>query len=281
MTCNLGAEVAARSALNIPLQADLSELPPNAQKLVLLAFGIGSLSTCLIIFIGLWLRYRITLRELGWDSQYLVRDIVLGMKAFAMLAPVVYAVQFVLTQFVESKHPIIEMLRKSPDTGYFVAAAFAAVIAAPIVEEFLFRVLLLGWLERICANRGESAVNFFVGGREPTQEFSEIFDAQIVEKPGEPYTPPQANPYIPPITSPFAADFVPQSPATKPRWTPIVISSVLFALMHGTHGPDPIPLFLLALGLGYLYQRTGRIVASVTVHFLLNLCSLIALRLAV
>jgi membrane protease YdiL (CAAX protease family) len=47
--------------------------------------------------------------------------------------------------------------------------------------------------------------------------------------------------------------------------------------MHASHGPDPVPLFVLALGLGYLYQRTHRLLPCVVVHLLLNLCSLGAL----
>jgi membrane protease YdiL (CAAX protease family) len=53
----------------------------------------------------------------------------------------------------------------------------------------------------------------------------------------------------------------------------------LFAGAHWSHGPDPIPLFFFALVLGYLYQRTRRILPCVVVHFLLNSCSLAALWL--
>jgi membrane protease YdiL (CAAX protease family) len=55
----------------------------------------------------------------------------------------------------------------------------------------------------------------------------------------------------------------------SPHW-PVVVSAAVFALMHYSHGPDPIPLFLLAVGLGYLYRQTHRLLPSVTVHFLLN-----------
>jgi membrane protease YdiL (CAAX protease family) len=40
--------------------------------------------------------------------------------------------------------------------------------------------------------------------------------------------------------------------------------------------PDPIPLFVLALGLGYLYRQTHRILPCIVVHLLLNACSLTA-----
>ena len=67
----------------------------------------------------------------------------------------------------------------------------------------------------------------------------------------------------------------------RPAWlgdvTPIAISSAIFAALHYTHGPDWIPLFGLALGLGYLYRRTHRITPGLVVHLLLNLVSMLAL----
>jgi len=55
---------------------------------------------------------------------------------------------------------------------------------------------------------------------------------------------------------------------------PIVASSALFAAMHLGHGFDPIPLFFLALGLGYLYYRTHRIIPCIAMHALFNAFSL-------
>ena len=44
--------------------------------------------------------------------------------------------------------------------------------------------------------------------------------------------------------------------------------------MHLGQGAAPIPLFILAVGLGLLYQRTGRIVPCIIVHMLLNAMTL-------
>jgi membrane protease YdiL (CAAX protease family) len=62
-------------------------------------------------------------------------------------------------------------------------------------------------------------------------------------------------------------------------WMPNVVASALFALMHMDHGPDPIPLFFLSLGLGYLYHRTRRIYASWTAHAAFNAVSVAQLWL--
>lgn len=60
----------------------------------------------------------------------------------------------------------------------------------------------------------------------------------------------------------------------------IVFTSLLFAVMHWGHGLAPVPLFFLSLGLGWLYQRTHRLLPSIVVHFCLNACSLALLPLA-
>jgi membrane protease YdiL (CAAX protease family) len=60
-------------------------------------------------------------------------------------------------------------------------------------------------------------------------------------------------------------------------WFPIVISSVAFGLAHFGYGPEPVPLLLLGLVLGYLYQRTHRIVPCIVAHALFNLFTMIIL----
>src|SRR4029079_10689753 len=66
------------------------------------------------------------------------------------------------------------------------------------------------------------------------------------------------------------AEAEPQSLSGVAAWLPIAISSAIFALLHYSHGPDWVPLFLLAAGMGYLYQRTHRLLPSLVVHSLLN-----------
>lgn len=60
----------------------------------------------------------------------------------------------------------------------------------------------------------------------------------------------------------------------------IVFTSLFFAVMHWGHGMAPVPLFFFSLGLGWLYQRTHRLLPSIVVHCCLNACSLALLPLA-
>ena len=56
-----------------------------------------------------------------------------------------------------------------------------------------------------------------------------------------------------------------------PLWSAAAVSALLFALFHGL-GVVP-PIFVLGVGLAYVYARTGTIWASMTTHALVNAVS--------
>lgn len=58
------------------------------------------------------------------------------------------------------------------------------------------------------------------------------------------------------------------------RWAAIVAASVLFALLHpGWSWPA---IFVLSLGLGYVYERTGNLLAPISMHVAFNALSVTA-----
>jgi membrane protease YdiL (CAAX protease family) len=66
--------------------------------------------------------------------------------------------------------------------------------------------------------------------------------------------------------------------AAVPRGVlPVSASAALFALLHSSQGPDPIALFPLALGLGYLYRQTHRLWPGMVMHMCFNGASLLTL----
>ena len=58
---------------------------------------------------------------------------------------------------------------------------------------------------------------------------------------------------------------------------PIIITSVLFAAVHVPQWPAPIAIFGLSVALGLLYQRTGSLVPSITLHAVFNGVATVAL----
>ncbi|MHC4107444.1 MAG: lysostaphin resistance A-like protein, partial [Planctomycetota bacterium] len=60
------------------------------------------------------------------------------------------------------------------------------------------------------------------------------------------------------------------------RWLTILATSALFAAMHLTI-VEPhalVPLFVLSVGLGWAYEKSGRLTAPVTMHLLFNVANL-------
>lgn len=57
-------------------------------------------------------------------------------------------------------------------------------------------------------------------------------------------------------------------------WPPIVLSAVAFGLAHTNQGYAPIPIIVLALGLGYVYRQTHSYPAVVAMHATFNALSL-------
>jgi membrane protease YdiL (CAAX protease family) len=52
------------------------------------------------------------------------------------------------------------------------------------------------------------------------------------------------------------------------RWTAVIVTSVIFALVHPLW-MSPL-IFLLALCLGYAYERTGNLWVAIFIHAMFN-----------
>ncbi len=269
---------------------DNDSVVPNLTAL--LTFSLVSLASCGLSLWVISLRTGADGHNFGWRPRQISVDLGIGVWAFVFLIVPVFAIQYVLLKFFEPAHPIIDLLRQDSSRKFFLATGFMAVVAAPIVEEILFRVLLQGWLENLAmvsrsVSIGKSTAYHIFMGRRPT--FGEVAEHSWPDAWGAAKgsdadaSPPQldteyqySNP--PPTNSPTSS---PPQPVDglemQPSLWPIVISSAAFAAVHFGHGTDPIPLFVLACGLGWLYQRTHRVIPCIVVHMLLNGISLLQL----
>ncbi|MBA3482713.1 MAG: CPBP family intramembrane metalloprotease [Pirellulales bacterium] len=205
-----------------------------------------------------------TPQDLGFprDWRQACGDVKIGAVAWAASLVPIYAILLVLNFAFEPTegHPLIENLLVDHSLHMMAAAAFAAVIAAPLYEETAFRLVLQGWLERreLLARR-----------------VSTIADV-VQEVPGEA----EATHGL----DPSDAAPMPQTPAVtfahpQVGWSPIAISSVLFGLAHYGHGVSPAPLILLGVVLGYLYRQTHRILPCIVCHLLFNAFTFVLLAL--
>lgn len=265
-----------------------AKLPPEARRLETMAPGLrirvvvaNSLATLVATMVALaiiaW-RTRTSWDRFGLSLRSLVPDAKLGGLAMLLLFAPVLGLQMLLTQFFPSQHPLIETIRKTGDTGFLWASGLAAVIAAPVVEELQFRVLFQGWLQNVArAIRGQLSLTDVIWGAGSVRADS---SSRANDSRGDSKA---ENDVSSDASSKNEAGVVltgSSAESALPRW-PIFGSSLLFALAHASHGPDPIPLFLLALGLGYLVQRTGRVWPAIFVHFLLNSWTMILMVMIV
>ncbi len=214
----------------------------TANSLLVLAFAeIIGLSMALVL-IGM--RVQATPRDFGWTGRKYGRDIHLGLLAFLAISVPTLLIQALLVQMFPAHHPLIEILLQRPTAYFFLVGGFAAVLAAPVAEELLLRVLLQGWLEAV-AQRVADGANW--------------------------------------VEAALANDAAPSEDARpclqQPMLWPILVSSACFSALHLGQGPAPIALFVFALGLGYLYQSTHRVLPCIIVHLTLNGMTMVSLWL--
>ena len=230
-------------------------LDSQQQYLLVTAHFVASLMTLFLGVAMLSVRVAATPIDLGWNAARVPYDLKCGGIAFVLTAPVVFAVQALLTKVVPYEHPVVELIQQRPSGMMLVVLTVSTVLIAPLFEEFLFRVLLQGWLEKV----EESWLSRLRDNQdEPSDETSSTVENTVNIDP---------NPAEGGVSKVSLFGIT-------PGFLPIAISSLIFSLMHFGQGPAMVPLFVFAVVLGFLYRQTHRLLPSFTVHFLLNAVSM-------
>jgi membrane protease YdiL (CAAX protease family) len=233
------------------LSSDLQHQSVGGQLIGFACDAVARLATLCIAVVVLTRRVQATTADLGFVKSKAPFDVICGTIAFAAIVPIVYAVQIVTQALIAPyEHPLITAVEHHRQPMIWIVVTLSAVIVAPLTEEFFFRGLLQGWLEKIelayCEKNGF--------GEKVATVASSASESTATLPAGSANSP-----------------RVRRGLLNLPLGTlPIFYSSMLFALTHLGQGAAQIPLFVLALAMGFLYQRTHRLLPSVTVHFLLN-----------
>ena len=202
----------------------------------------------------------------------LCRVIALGVLVWLVLTPLIHllnslvTITFTLLDLPVEPHPLIKLAGGSArEHVLFVAEA---CVAAPIIEELLFRGLLLPWI---------------IGARERN---SGGMVAQTLY-------PPSARPLVVmAVAALYSAGTGKLGPVVfagvltlglgvlwltarrgRRHARAIYTSAAFFGLVHSSVWPSPIPLFALGLGLGWLAVRTRGFIVPAIVHGLFNAVS--------
>jgi membrane protease YdiL (CAAX protease family) len=214
-------------------------MPQSVESLtaVSVAIAIANLVVvvCMMVHMGLTNKYLLSRSGLlpRWD------DIRLGVVASFFILPPVLWLATLLQQFVEYEHKVFDLIESNPVPSVFWAMALSVVAVTPIVEEFMFRMLLQGGCDRVVR-------------RSPSLNGQASLAKNDFASPEQ-------------VSAKEVASW---------SWWPVVISSLAFSMLHLGQGAAPIALFFFALAVGYLYRQTGRLWPCIIVHLILNGISL-------
>jgi len=208
-------------------------------------------------------------------------------------------------------HQITQLLRTNAGPGTWLLCGLSAVLVAPLLEEFLFRVLLQGWLEKKESTLRENLglLRRWPPGTVPVLLSSLPF-ALLHWRSGSRSL--HSHELLALLTINTATNLATLIAAVfllrglgSATWRDlgldvrrvgldlavgvlgcVAILGPAYAIQFGLQlflpgriATDPIPLFLLALALGYIYYRTHRLLPILVLHAIFNGFALVSLWL--
>ena len=216
------------------------------------------------------------LADLGLHRQEWPRQMGIGVRAAMLMTPPVCAIQFLTVQIWRSQaHPVEQMVLEKLTVGVAILAVLSTMVLAPWIEELLFRGIFQRWLGRLVEDRPLSTTAIQEKGRfghlEPEDE-SFFLNSKAASTESTP---------IDPGSEILASSHQPaEQPSSRFSSLPILLTSFFFAAMHLSQWPAPVAIFLLSMALGTVYQRTGSLLAAVTMHATFNGVNTLLLLLA-
>jgi membrane protease YdiL (CAAX protease family) len=249
--------------------------------------GVGNLFAISSIIVWVVVRHQATLAQLGFSLKNWFTNLRVGAIAAVAVLPVVYALMALVSIGMNTtyNHPLLDSMKRDGSLTAYLLAVISAALIAPVVEEFLFRVLLQGWLQSwqsstlraiiLGASEDKRAVESLQTGTGvalsiPLADGATGAMDATEEIPSEAETSHPVN----------ATDATPVRQNHPPLW-PAIATGILFGLAHLGYGLSFIPLIILGIILGLLYRATNSIWPSLIVHCVLNSSSMIALGVGV
>lgn len=229
-----------------------------------------------VFALGYALFYRAGARTLGFAPAQLGRGVAQGLVGFLIVWPLVWWASY-LTELiyvaVDFEHPeaheLLVSLRNSSSRWQEALIILAATTIVPVFEEFLFRGHLQSLMRRALLPLKPWTPPPAAALPAPVPPASWVQEPEVapVAAPAMPAPPPLAT-AAPPVLAYAAPDL--SAPADSPvrAWLAVLCIALVFALFHPLWTAPPI--FVLAVGLGYAYERTGNLWTPIVMHALFN-----------
>lgn len=217
----------------------------------------------------------------GLSGHGLGRRAVYGALALLAIWPVLYGTHagtvLVLTmlnpEFTPPAHQILTTLdAETTPPWVWPCLWLSAVVIAPLAEELFFRGVIQTSLTHYYAPRNYAPRIRRPGSapsNAPVEEQQGSSESATVQGAAEE----SAEKSIGESAGTIAAS-VPTDDF-RSRWLPILVTACVFGMIHFPQ-PQAVPtLILFALGMGYVYHRTGSLIPSMTMHVLFNLKTMV------
>jgi membrane protease YdiL (CAAX protease family) len=212
------------------------------QVVVFVTLGLG-------IIVILAIAQPQSLKRMGLHPGWIANGLIGGAATLFIVYPLIQVtgdlvlmLQDLLHKPLPQAHELLLFLEKSHNPWWRILGVFSAVVVAPVTEELLFRGVVQTTLGRVFAFAGERAAMPVL----PIPEESSVLQYRSI--------PPTA---------------VPLNPGPGARWAAVIVTAALFAAIHDSIPFFP-PLFVLAIALGYIYERTGNLWMNIATHSLFN-----------
>jgi membrane protease YdiL (CAAX protease family) len=201
-----------------------------------------------------------SLADFGLSLNNWRRQMAIGSVAALLMTPAVYAIQSLAIRVWRSqKHPVEQMVLDRFSIGIAMLAIVSTMILAPMIEELLFRGIMQRWLTRLLRERE----------RTPSAGGAQL-NSVAIEYDGESDLALTDRSMAELCDSGTVGDGWQGTGSPIITVLPVLITSLFFATMHLAQWPAPIAIFLLSMALGTLYEKTGSLLAVVTMHGTFN-----------
>jgi membrane protease YdiL (CAAX protease family) len=245
----------------LPARDDVGPINPEAAKQLRILLPTLLVTPCLVAAYAM-LRDMLNLPP----ARHFLRNLLLGCLGWFVLMPATFAVHFLALQTMlalgipETQHPLTA-LKPQDDGCHGVLFTLSVCLCTPMVEEILFRGLLVPWA-------AQKKIYPWV------LMFAAFLMAALT---GEAKFGPGLFVIVLTVVLFVVMMWGPQPRVPRRTVSAVLASSALFAAAHSAVWPTPIPLFVLACGLGYLTARTRSVVPGIVVHGLFNAVSVVML----
>jgi membrane protease YdiL (CAAX protease family) len=257
--------------------------------------GVLALPVEVAIILGVLTALRgARLEEVGLTGRRAAQNITAGYLIWLVLTPVALLLYWAVKLVLEAEEHPMELLARQPLREVeWLALVFLAVVAAPLREELVFRGVLLPWQ----TNRGPDAqlvvgvaalaVAILMGTGKGGAFNAGPMIFILAMLPGYVLLPYGARWWRQRRRGPAAErngslageEETERGPAaflrllSEKRVNVLLAlygNGLLFAALHGSIWPTPIPLFVLGVGLAWLAHRTQSLVGPLVAHALFN-----------